>query len=103
MLLKNIIRVRYFEKDLQARKFAKLSGVSQKDARIFEFAVSSKLYMIITHDIDLFDPKSKGCDKKRRHKLVYERQGAFCKSAHKHYNITISCCYNAPSFICKET
>ncbi|RWO43110.1 MAG: hypothetical protein EOS12_18570 [Mesorhizobium sp.] len=102
MLAQDIIRIIEFKKDSAVGKSLRLEGLNAKDRRIVEFAVSCGLYSVVSHDVDLFEPKSKGCNAKKRHKIVHERKGKFCKLAQKKYGIIITCCLNFPDFVMNE-
>ncbi|MFD2053372.1 hypothetical protein ACFSQT_09835 [Mesorhizobium calcicola] len=93
------LRLVAFVRNNPLRKHLVQSGIPVKDARIVEFSAGAEVSIVVTQDIDLFEPQKKGCQSKERHKIIHERKGKICKMIEKELKIYIVCCCRVEEFL----
>jgi hypothetical protein len=69
-------------------------GLPKKDLKWVGIALGSGSHIIVSHDIDLFDPSEKGCDAKRRKQVMSGTSGAIASFCKKKLGIIVTTCEN---------
>lgn len=86
------IKLLAYVKAPQVKNKLKQMGVPKLDARIIEFSVGSDITVIISEDIDLYEPSAKGCPPMKRAKLICGGKGSISQYVRKNYGIETTCC-----------
>jgi hypothetical protein len=102
LLLQNKIGLRPFVKNVKLRKQLELLGMPRKDAKIVEFSAGSEIDLILSHDMDFFEPKKKKCQPDLRRKLLHNRGGSLCKFIERTCDIIVSCCCRCREFLVRD-
>ncbi len=93
------VRLEKFVRNGNLRKSLIQNGIPLKDARIVEFSAGSGVSVIVSQDIDLFEPKRKGCNSEERKKLIHDRAGKICRMIEKTLEIYVVCCCRVDEFL----
>lgn len=99
LLLEDKIRLYPFVRNPHVRKALIEEGIPKNDARLVEFSVEIKNEVVVSEDIDLYDPKRKGCTATQRSKLLSERRGSACAMIRKKFRIEIITCAHVVDFV----
>ncbi len=81
-----------YRMDKKEKKRFRLLGLPQKDYKWIGIALGSRSSVIVTDDIDLFDPGEKKSNGERRKKLMEARGGKIAICCRKTFNIHICTC-----------
>jgi hypothetical protein len=64
-------------------------GMPHKDAKRLSIYKDVGTGVIISNDIDFFEPSEANCSPRRRERLCFERKGSLCRHVEKEYGIAI--------------
>ncbi|WP_285675054.1 hypothetical protein [Paralimibaculum aggregatum] len=93
---------RVFQMDKSARNELRKLGLPNKDHKWVFIAKGSSADLIVSEDIDLFDPKSKKSTEKVKAKIKRNSSGPVAKYLKKKHGITVCCCDGALCFVSSE-
>lgn len=87
-------------KDQNLRKHLRLVGLQRKDHKWIFIAIGAGSELIITNDVDLFQPDGKSKTAGAQEKIKRCRQGSLCKELRKRYGIHLSIPEGVDDFLC---
>jgi hypothetical protein len=92
-------RIRYYPlADNSCRAILNQFGLPQKDHKWIRLALGCKGRVLVTGDIDFFDPTMKSADAKQKSKIRAARSGPCAKGLKKKLGIEIMCLEHVPAF-----
>lgn len=86
---------RVFEMDKSVRKELRKLGVPHKDHKWVFIAKGAGADLIVSEDIDLFDPKAKKWSEKKKAQLRKDSGGSVAIHLRKKHGIKVCCCEGA--------
>lgn len=94
-------RVLAFEIDHSQNKAIRELGLPKKDWKWIGIAIGSGSKIIVTEDIDLFDPTEKGCGAKRREAIMSGSSGKLAHFCKKKLGVLVTICANYDDAVAK--
>lgn len=89
-LASDFIRIIAMSADQDCRKVLTQAGTPRKDAKLVALMVSIGTEVLLSLDIDLYEPKLKGkCKEHQRKRLVEGRAGSVCKLIEKKFKLLV--------------
>lgn len=67
-------------------------GVPKIDARIIEFSTGTDIDVILTEDIDLYEPSLKSGKASKRTQVICGKKGSVARYVKREFRIQITCC-----------
>jgi hypothetical protein len=70
-------------------------GVTAKDLVYLLLAVETAAFMIVSEDIDFYEPKAKTWNSQKRTELINHMAGCVCDHMRKYFKVTVCCLRHA--------